>query len=710
MAEETHNRLDGRAEAVVQAGRIGELHQHLHGAPPAAPPVPFQLPPALGHFEDRRAEQETIERATGAREGRAGPLVVALTGIGGIGKTALGFQVARTLSERFPDGVLYVDLDDLRRDGTVELADAVGELLTGLGVAPDWLEPSFAGRSKQYWTRTRDKRLIVVVDNARYGGEAAPLLPASAGSLAIVTSQGVLYDLDGVAAVEVPVNPLAVDDAVRLLGHIVDDPRFSAEPEAVVELARTCGGLPAALQVAGQWVRKYRRRSLSRLVAELTEELHERGIPVVEAVWDAAYAGLGQRTARLYRLLPQYPAPVITAPAAAALLGTGPVGAGDALEELETAGLLESRPEGHRMHDLLRGHADRRARQADPEGTDRAAARRGLIRWYRRQAARADHLAAGPRMTFADVVPPLGDVPDIDFTGKAQALRWLESQRLALYGCVRLAFDSGRYEDAWALCEPLWTHFLDHRHYADVMDAFRTGVAAADRLEQLPAMVRMRCQLARPLWEQERYDEAEELLRQAVGASGALGESTGETKLKASAVEFSGLLKSARRDWAGAAADFEASRRIHERIGNAYGVLLQTYLLGRTALNRGDAGAAVALLAEAHGMAGAQGRERMTARSGFELARALRGAGRAAEAGGLMRAALESARARGSAFDEVRVLNELAALAAESGDAGDPAGAEEAEAYREAARSLALRSGALPPSPDGSPPPDGQSS
>ncbi|MCC3767013.1 tetratricopeptide repeat protein [Streptomyces sp. UNOC14_S4] len=691
MVEGTYNSVSGHADTVVQAARIGELHVHGAAASPA-PPAPYQLPPALAHFANRHDEQAHIARAAEGHSEHAGPLVVALNGIGGIGKTALGFHVARRLSERYPDGVLYVDLDDLRVDGGVEVADALGHLLTGLGVSPDWLERSFAGRTKQYWTHTRDKRLIVVVDNARSGTEAVPLLPASAGSLVIVTSQGLLYDLDGVASVEIPVHPLAVDDAVRLLGHIVDDPRLAAEPDAVTELARGCGGLPAALRVAGQWVRKYRRRSLSRLVTELTAELHEKGIPMVEAVWDAAYSGLGQDAARLYRLLPQYPAPVVTAPPAAALLGSDLRTAEDALEELETAGLLENRPEGHRMHDLLRGHAERRAGQADPAGTDRADARLGLVRWYRRQSARADLLAAGPRMTFAglDTDAPAGDVPDVTFTGKTEALRWLESHRLALYGCVRLAFENELYEHAWALCEPLWTHFLDHPHYADITDAFRAGAAAADRQEHLPAMIRMRCQLARPLWEQQQYGEAAEQLRQALNASKALGRTPQERKLRASVLEFHGLLKSAQEDWDGAAADFEASRQAHEAIGNAYGVLLQTYLLGRTALQQGDPARAVTLLDTAHRMAREQDRERMTSRTGFELGRALRHAGRPVEAGALVRAALAHSRERGSTFDEARVLTELAALADDLGET------TEAEEHRKTARLLAERFGGVP--------------
>ncbi|MFJ3214966.1 NB-ARC domain-containing protein [Kitasatospora sp. NPDC086801] len=687
MSEETRNSMDGRAETVVQARSIGEVHFHQHGGGPERSATPFQLPPVTVRFENRKVEQERVVRAVAEHTEDAGPLIVALTGIGGIGKTALGYQLARRFADRFPDGVLHVDLDDLRREGVVDVADAVGGMLTALGIPPEWLEHSAAGRSKQYWSQTRDKRLIVLVDNARFGSEVRAFLPASGRSLVILASQSPLHDLDGTAAVEVAVGPLSLDDAVRLLGNIVEDPRLQAEPDAAAELARGCGGLPAALQVAGQWVRKYRRRSLSRLVEELTAELHGKGIPMVEAVWDAAYEGLAPDAARLYRLLPQHPAPALGALPAAALLDSAPDRAADALEELEAAGLLEYRPDGYRMHDLLRGHAERRARQTDPDGRARMAARLSVARWYRRQAARADIAAAGRRMTFAPLVDPIGpEVADVDFPDEAEAYRWLESARLALFGCVRTAAEDGHHEDAWALCEPLWTHFLDHPHYVDVIDAFRLGAAAADRGEFLPAMVRMRCQLARPLWEQGLHEEAARHIGQALQASrmlgGTLPDRAQERKLQASVVEFSGLLKSATGDLSGASADFEASRTVHAEIGNDYGVLLQTYLLGRTALTSGDVESAVRLLEQSHRMARDQGRGRMTSRSGFELGRALRLLGRAQEAEVLVRAALDGARARRSGTDEVRVLEELAVLAEGRGDT------TEAEQHRAAARQV----------------------
>jgi hypothetical protein len=164
-----------------------------------------------------------------------------------------------------------------------------------------------------------------------------------------------------------------------------------------------------------------------------------------------------------------------------------------------------------RVPELVPAHALRRARAA--------AGRRRTIAWHLRQAQRADTVAARERLTLAARVPELPGAPDVAFDDDAGAYLWLESERHVPYGCVAMAYANGFDAWAWALCEPLWTHYLDHRHHADVLDAFRTGLAAAQRAEAVAAVVRMRCQLARPYWEQGRFDDAERELGQALSAS-----------------------------------------------------------------------------------------------------------------------------------------------------------------------------------------------
>ncbi|WP_406140751.1 NB-ARC domain-containing protein [Streptomyces sp. NBC_01089] len=707
MVEETRNSVSGHAEVgtVVQAGSVGEVH--IHGSTDTGPEITaVQLPPDVAYFVNRDDEQSAVIRAVHGRRGAGGgtdrgatanaagrPLVVTVHGLRGVGKTALGVRLARALAGEFPDALRFVDLDDHRRDGGVETAEVLGELLRSLGVQPDWVEPAYAGRRRQYWARTQGRRLVVVVDNVRVGLELEQLLPASADSVVIALSQGRLDDLKGGADLEIPLGPLGDEHAARLLRGLADDPRFSAEPEAAEALARVCGGLPAALEVAGEWLRKHRRRGLLRLAAQLTDELTERGLPVVEAVWDAAYGDLGPDAARLYRLLAVHPGRYLAQETVTALLGEGTEAAEDALEELERAGLLLPGRGGRpAMHDLVLAHAVRCARRHGGEA-EAAEARGRVIRWYLRQAQRADKLAAGERMTFAEPAPAIEGAPDVEFgSSKQRALRWLEGERLALYGCVRAAYAHGMDTEAWALCEPLWTHFLDHAHYGEVTEAFRTGRDAAQRAGHIAALARMRCQLARPLWEQQRYEEAETEVRLAVNGARLLGEAPAgnERKLWPSALEFRGRVRSEQGDWAAAARDFEESRQIHTRIENPYGVLLQTHLLGQAAAALGELERAAQLLGRAHAMAGEQQRARMTARTGFELGRVLQALTRREEAAELYALALDGARERGSGRDEVRILEALASLAADGGDE------ETASAHRASARAIRERGGGLP--------------
>ncbi|AKJ14413.1 hypothetical protein ABB07_31480 [Streptomyces incarnatus] len=92
----------------------------------------YQIPPGPAHFVDREREQARVLQLVTERQtagGAARPLCLLLSGYGGTGKTELAFRLARALHGRYPDGVLYVDLDDVRRDGAVEVADVLGELL-----------------------------------------------------------------------------------------------------------------------------------------------------------------------------------------------------------------------------------------------------------------------------------------------------------------------------------------------------------------------------------------------------------------------------------------------------------------------------------------------------------------------------------------------------------------------------------------------------
>lgn len=646
----------------------------------------YGIPAASANFVDRADEKALFLRAVDEWQHPSRPLCVALSGVAGIGKTELTYEFARELRERFPDGVLCVDLAELRQGGAVDPADALDKLMRGLDKLPEWYGHSLSDRHKWYRTQTVGRRFTVIIDNARYESELEVLLPASGLSVVMVTSHAPLADLEAGAAIEIPLAPLDERWAMVLLLSAADDPRLTADQDAARELVRLCDGLPLAIHVAARFIRGHRRRSLPALLEAFKGDLREKGLAKVDTIWEAACEALSPGAGRLYRLLADAPGSTFTVYSAAALLGCDPDTAAVALEELEAAALVAGVQDdfgGERMRlpEPVRAHAKRRAhRDGDPG--ELAEAQRRIVSWYLRQAQLADERTAGRRLALAPRVPPLPGIEDVPF---GDAFQWLEAERHVLHACVALAGARGFDTEAWSLCEPLFAHYLDHPHYADVVDALRTGLAAAQRAGYVPAVVQMRCLLARPYWDHGELDEAEREIDLALTASQALGGSDDERKLQASATEARGRLRGIRGNWADAAADFEAALHVHEAIGNEYGVMIQSYRLGEAAARLGDLGRAEELLDRAHRMAERLKRERLTARTGFALADVLRGLGQADRARELYLESLESARARQSHFDQARVLDALAALADETGDAAA------AREHRNAAEAIRVR-------------------
>lgn len=667
-----------------------------------------ELPPEPLNFVNRDEEQERAVRAVTDWRNRSRPPVIVLRAPTGLGKTELANRIARTLCDRlaYTDGVLSVDLDDFRVDGRLDPGDVLSRLLRSLEVEPDKVEAQYAARCTQYWNRTSEAKFILLLDNARYASEVVPLLPASGGSVVIVTSHGPLHEFEAGAVEDLALLPLDERPATDLLELIVRDNRLAADPEAARAVVRLCDGLPAALHVAGQWVRAHQLRPLSRLLADLRAELDEKGVSGVEPVWDMAYAGLSRLAALLYRLLPHHPGGTFTLPSATALSGLGPEVCRDALEELHRAGLLDLRllslTEAGQMKLLgpLRAHALRRSRRETADG-EVAEAQVRLLRWFVRQAQLADRFAAGRRLTVVGLFDPVPGVPDVPLEDPGatedervggeraeRAARWLYEERQVLFACSRLAHARGMDAEVVALSEPVWTHALDHPHQSEVIEAFRRAVDSAVRHGGNAGwLVRTRCQLARPLWESGELSEAQVQIDGAMSAARLLGDSERDRKLAASAVEHRGMLKGALGQWSSALDDFTGSRDLHQAIPNPYGILLQTYRMGEANAKAGDLEAARRLLSEAHAGFVAKKRERLIGRSAFALAGVLHQLGRPDEARALYEESLGRADRRRSGFDLARVHDALADLDTAEGRL------TEAEAHRTTARTLRRRNG-----------------
>lgn len=676
------NTMDGvqGAALVVQAGSIGTL-----GLPPVpAPPVlvPRQLPAGPAVFVNRRAELEALERLLTRRGDQ--PAVVVLSGLGGVGKTGLGLHWARAAGPRFDGGQLYADLAALRHRGGVDVGDVLGDFLRALGAKEDAIPAGLEQRASLYRTMAAGRRLLVVLDNVEHAAQVTPLIPGSAGAAVVVISRRRLTGLLVAGAVPVRLDPLDGPQGVRLIREMLADSRVDEEPEAAGEVARLCGGLPIALRVCAARLVGRSGQGIGRLSAALADEerrlerLTAEGVPIVEAVFDAAYAGLPAEAAALYRGLGAHPGPEFSPDAVGAITGRGPDASAGTVEVLLEASLLEEvGADRYRFHDLVRLHARARAREAGETG-------RPIVEWYLARAKAADRAALGRRLRLADdpgegagseegAGPPAGEGPV--FERPADAAGWLERERANLLAAVRLAADEGWDALVWQFGEALWALYDNRAHLADELEVARLGVAAARRCGNRPAEARMHNQVVRALLRAGELDAAAEAVPVALEAAAECG----HHRVESAVIESAGLVRLRRGDHDAAIAAFRRSREINAAAGNRRGVAMQTYHLG-TAL--GEAGRYAAAAGElARAMAGMVeiGDELSQAKVGIRLGAVLPRLDRPAEAVDALGRALAILAVRDEPRREATALELLADLQP------DP---EEAGRYRRRARSL----------------------
>src|SRR5580658_7958962 len=192
--------------------RLRELHQQMLSgdpvlavpapAPPGdggtAPAVPRVLPSAAQQFTGREDELAAL---TGLLDqaGRRAPgtaVISAIGGTAGVGKTALAVHWAHQVASRFPDGQLYVNLHGFDPSGNPTApTEATRGFLDALGVPPERIPASPEAQAGLYRSLLADKRVLILLDNARDEQQVRPLLPASPGILVLVTSRSQLAGL-----------------------------------------------------------------------------------------------------------------------------------------------------------------------------------------------------------------------------------------------------------------------------------------------------------------------------------------------------------------------------------------------------------------------------------------------------------------------------------------------------------------------------------
>ncbi|GGP78193.1 AfsR/SARP family transcriptional regulator [Saccharothrix coeruleofusca] len=349
---------------------LRRVYESILAAPAAEPPpghrtaprraVPAQLPPDIADFTGRDAEVAELEALL--RQPRSP--VATVSGMAGVGKTALAVHVAHRCREHFPDGQCYLDLRGT--SGPLDPAEALAVLLTGLGVPAREVPDGVDERLRLYRSRLAERRVLLVLDNAADERQVRPLLPGNAGCGVLVTGRTRLSALPGVPLLDLDVLPAV--EGVRLLGRITGEQRVAADRAAAERIVRLCGGLPLAVRIAGaRLVAKphLRTAELATRLADQRRRLDELQLADLDVRASVAlsYRGLAEPTRRAFRLLALLDRERFAVWTAAVVLDV-PVGrARKLVEELVDARLLEVSgtdlpgQDKYGFHDLVRAVA-----------------------------------------------------------------------------------------------------------------------------------------------------------------------------------------------------------------------------------------------------------------------------------------------------------------------------------------------------------------
>lgn len=177
--------------------------------------------------------------------------VVAITGLGGIGKSQLACEFAYRYSSLFTGGIFWLSCADPQAvasevaacgaSGAMALRPTFGELPLAEQVALVEAE----------WRRPAPR--LVIFDNCEEPALLERWLPQGGGCLALVTSRRADWEQQlGIASLALPV--LARAESLVLLREHQPD----AETPALDAIAHELGDLPLALHLAGSYLSRYR--------------------------------------------------------------------------------------------------------------------------------------------------------------------------------------------------------------------------------------------------------------------------------------------------------------------------------------------------------------------------------------------------------------------------------------------------------------------
>ncbi|MGV9340847.1 hypothetical protein [Streptomyces sp. NPDC003688] len=476
-----------------------------------------------------------------------------LSGLPGVGKRTTLRQWLQSHQDALPRDILHADLAPDERGRPADLAAVLERWLDELGVPRQDRPAALDRKAAEVRRLVRRRPTVVLLENVTRLGQVRPLLPDSPSCVLLMTGQQVPPALESLLDFEaVDVSPLEDDHALELLVKVS---RSTEHPERLRPIVRELGGLPLAVRLVAGRLKSPVPGTLEDITARLADRTSRQELltvddaPNLPSALEAGYTCLATDAARLYRHLGIVPRVDFQMDTVLALAADGEQStARHALQELISSRLVEFEGvDTYRLHPLVHDHAVSVAEREVGEAERREVTAR-FVRHYL-HAAESGEAALSSRWRH-DPMNVYAEYARSAAGRDTHAERELGRRRAGLLAAVRLAHDTGLDEEAWRLCQGLWTFYLRTAGHAEWIESHETGLAAARRGPDPMATARMRFQLGfahLDRWNVEEGDagRAREHLEAALDLvrPETPDRSEGERRTESSAREALGLLE-----------------------------------------------------------------------------------------------------------------------------------------------------------------------
>jgi tetratricopeptide (TPR) repeat protein len=457
------------------------------------------------------------------------------------------------MAAEFPDGQLYIDLRGAEGGARLNPSDVLRQFLKALGIPSEEIPPSAGERAGMFRSLLRNRRFLILLDNADDEAQVRLLLPSSPGCLVLITSRRPLAALD-TARPPLQLGTLDEQEATEMLSRLAGSDRVLAQPEHAAEVIRLCGGLPLALRIVAGRLRTRPQWPVSEIVRRLADERRRLvelkvGDLDVRASFMLSYRELDDAQALLFRRLGILPEPTFDLLLATAVGGQTVVGGSataistmhsfdhalrheatvsrgaQAIEDEERAAMekVEAELEGlvdaqlieiaalshYRMHDLVRLFASELLRDDDAHLADHLMVSWNYVFWAQSQA----DAAIAWTSLLSDDLPARYQQ---NFRGSEEVNDWLERNRLNLLAAVSMAYENNQDYAVIDLFKALWYLFPRHGFWADLEAVLGTARAAAQRSGDLSSEAEVLFALGTLRLRERSFPEAAAALKESL--------------------------------------------------------------------------------------------------------------------------------------------------------------------------------------------------